>query len=46
VGDRFLILRRGRILGNYEKHEIERDELINLMAGGEDLQKLLRELEQ
>ena len=44
VGDRFVILRRGRILGDYRKDEIAQQELINLMAGGEDLAKLQQEL--
>lgn len=44
IGDRFLILRRGQILGDYRKDEISQEELINLMAGGEDLVKLQQEL--
>ena len=44
VGDRFIILRRGRVLGDYQKDEISQDELVNLMAGGEDLTKLQQEL--
>lgn len=44
IGDRFLILRRGQILGDYRKDELSQEELINLMAGGEDLVKLQQEL--
>ena len=44
IGDRFLILRRGQILGDYRKDEISQEELVNLMAGGEDLVKLQQEL--
>ena len=44
VGDHFVILRRGRILADYKKAEVTQQELINLMAGGEDLVKLQREL--
>jgi len=44
VGDDFVILRRGQVLGDYRKDEVTQDELINLMAGGEDLIKLQREL--
>jgi len=44
VGDHFVILRRGQVLGDYRKDEVSQDELINLMAGGEDLVKLQREL--
>ncbi|HEY67525.1 MAG TPA: sugar ABC transporter ATP-binding protein [Thermoflexia bacterium] len=44
VGDHFIILRQGRILGDYRREELEKDELMNLMAGGEDLVKLQRDL--
>jgi simple sugar transport system ATP-binding protein len=44
VGDHFVILRRGRILADYRKDEVTQQELINLMAGGEDLVKLQQEL--
>ena len=46
VGDRFLILNRGRSLGDYAKAEISRDELTRLMAGGAELEQLSHELEQ
>jgi simple sugar transport system ATP-binding protein len=45
VGDRFLLLKRGRSLGYYEKSEISRDELTGLMAGGAELEQLSHELE-
>ncbi len=45
VGDRFLILNRGRSLGNFAKDEITRDELIMMMAGGAELEELTKELE-
>jgi simple sugar transport system ATP-binding protein len=45
VGDRFLILKRGRSLGNYPKAEINRDELTKLMAGGDELEELAHEIE-
>jgi simple sugar transport system ATP-binding protein len=44
VGDHFVILRRGRVLGDYQKKELGQDQLMNLMAGGEDLVKLQQEL--
>jgi simple sugar transport system ATP-binding protein len=44
VGDHFVILRRGRILGDYQKDELTQQQLVNLMAGGEDLVKLQQEL--
>ena len=45
VGDRFLLLNRGRSLGYYEKSQITRDELTGLMAGGAELEQLSHELE-
>jgi simple sugar transport system ATP-binding protein len=46
VGDRFLLLKRGRSLGYYSKGEISRDELTALMAGGAELEELHHELER
>jgi simple sugar transport system ATP-binding protein len=45
VGDRFVILNRGKSLGTYEKSEIDRQELVRLMAGGRELAELEHELE-
>lgn len=45
VGDHFIILRRGRVFGDYRKEQVSREELVNLMAGGEDLVKMMRDLE-
>src|SRR5881392_66182 len=44
VGDRFVILNRGQSLGAYEKSEIDREELVRLMAGGSELTELEHEL--
>jgi simple sugar transport system ATP-binding protein len=44
VGDRFLILNRGRSLGNFAKEDISQDELTGLMAGGAELRELQHEL--
>ena len=46
VGDRFLILNRGRSLGNFAKEAISQDELTGLMAGGAELRELQHELAQ
>jgi simple sugar transport system ATP-binding protein len=46
VGDRFVILNRGRSLGTFEKSQIDRQELVRLMAGGRELAELEHELEQ
>jgi simple sugar transport system ATP-binding protein len=45
VGDRFLLLKRGKSIGYYQKNEISRDELTALMAGGAELEELSHELE-
>jgi len=45
VGDRFLLLNRGRSIGYYEKSQVTRDELTGLMAGGSELEELSHELE-
>jgi simple sugar transport system ATP-binding protein len=45
VGNRFLILNRGRSLGDFAKAEITRDELVRLMSGGAELEQLSHELE-
>ena len=46
VGDRFVILNRGKMLGSFAKAEITREELIRQMAGGAELDELQHELEQ
>jgi simple sugar transport system ATP-binding protein len=46
VGDRFLILQRGRSLGYWEKAEISHAQLTGLMAGGAELEQLAHELQQ
>jgi simple sugar transport system ATP-binding protein len=46
VGDRFLLLNRGRSLGDFAKDEISQDELTRLMAGGAELEQLAHELER
>jgi simple sugar transport system ATP-binding protein len=46
VGDRFVVLNRGRLMGNWEKGEISRDELIKMMSGGAELDALSHELER
>jgi simple sugar transport system ATP-binding protein len=46
VGDHFVILRRGQIYGDYPKGDIELDGLVQMMAGGEELENLAHELER
>jgi simple sugar transport system ATP-binding protein len=45
VGDRFVVLNRGRLLGAWDRGEISRDELVKMMAGGAELEQLSHELE-
>ena len=45
VGDRFLLLKRGKSLGDFAKSEITLPELTRLMAGGAELEQLAHELE-
>lgn len=46
VGDRFVLLNRGRLMGSYEKNQTSLDELTKMMAGGEELERLSRELQK
>jgi simple sugar transport system ATP-binding protein len=46
VGDRFVILNRGQSMGAYERSQIDREELVRLMAGGRELAELQHELEE
>jgi simple sugar transport system ATP-binding protein len=46
VGDRFVVLNRGRMLGAWDKGGIARDELVKMMAGGAELEQLTHELER
>jgi len=46
VGDRFLLLKRGRSLGDFAKSDISLPELTRLMAGGAELEQLAHELER
>ncbi|MGH1562646.1 ATP-binding cassette domain-containing protein [Mumia sp. DW29H23] len=44
VGDRFVLLRRGRSMGDFPKSEMTLDELTAMMAGGAELEALSHEL--
>jgi simple sugar transport system ATP-binding protein len=44
VGDRFVVLNRGKLLGSWRKGEISRDELIKMMSGGAELDALEHEI--
>ena len=44
VGDRFTMLNRGRTLGTFAKTEIAKEEVLDMMAGGKELQDLSAEI--
>ena len=46
VGDHFVILRRGQVYGDYAKQDIGLDKLVQMMAGGAELETLAHELER
>lgn len=46
VGDHFVILKRGQIFGDYAKDDVAIDHLIQMMAGGADLEQLQHELQE
>jgi simple sugar transport system ATP-binding protein len=46
VGDRFVILNRGRLIGDWRRGTISRDELVRNMSGGAELDQLTHELER
>ncbi len=41
VGDSFTLLGRGRSMGTFAKREISRDEVLHMMAGGQDVPDLV-----
>jgi simple sugar transport system ATP-binding protein len=45
VGDRFVLLKRGQMMGSYLKSETSLEHLTSLMAGGAELEQLSHELE-
>jgi simple sugar transport system ATP-binding protein len=46
VGDRFVILRRGEVQGDFGRTDIRLQELAAMMAGGEELEGLAHELDR
>ena len=46
VGNSFTVLNRGKSLGTFNKKDISREELLGMMAGGEELDKLEVELKE
>ncbi|MDQ3467796.1 MAG: ATP-binding cassette domain-containing protein [Chloroflexota bacterium] len=46
IGDRFTLLNRGRSYGTFAKSDVSREEVVSMMAGGEELEELGHELEE
>ncbi len=46
VGDRFYLLNRGKLVNEFEKDKVSREELIRAMSGGAELETLAHELNQ
>jgi simple sugar transport system ATP-binding protein len=46
VADRFTIFRRGQSYGNFQRDEVTREEVLEMMAGGQDLGELEAELRE
>ena len=44
VGDRFIILKRGRAIGNWSKDELSQDAMVRHMSGADELEILAQEL--
>jgi simple sugar transport system ATP-binding protein len=44
IGDRFAILNHGRLVGIFNKEEVDEYKLLHLMAGGEELDNLKEEM--
>jgi simple sugar transport system ATP-binding protein len=46
VGDRFMLLRRGKSMGDFPKSELSLEDLTSMMAGGAELESLAHEIEK
>jgi simple sugar transport system ATP-binding protein len=44
IGDRFTVLTRGRSYGTFTRDEVSEEEIVSMMAGGEELKALAEEL--
>ena len=45
VHDHFVLLNRGRVIGDHAKADVTRETLVREMAGGEELDALTHEIE-
>ena len=46
IADRFTLLNRGTAYGTFAKADVSREEVVSMMAGGEELDELAHELEE
>jgi simple sugar transport system ATP-binding protein len=46
IGDRFTILNRGTSYGTFLKNDVTREQVVEMMAGGQELEELGHELEE
>jgi len=46
IADRFTLLNRGKSLGSWLKSEVSREEILEMMAGGQEMDALQAELEE
>lgn len=44
IGDRFTLLNRGRSYGTFNKADTSREQIVQMMAGGQELEELSHEL--
>jgi simple sugar transport system ATP-binding protein len=45
VGDRFTLLNRGKSMGTFDKSQASREQVLDMMAGGAEMQSLIADLE-
>ena len=45
VGDTFTLLNRGQSIGTYSKNDIDKDAVLDMMAGGQEMKHMMEELE-
>jgi len=45
IGDTFTLLNRGRALGTFAKSDVARDEVLDMMAGGAEMTRLMADLD-
>ena len=46
VADSFTLLNRGKSLGTFAKNEVSKEQVLDMMAGGAEMQKLMAELDE